>query len=245
MKCQLCHRDVRLLKKSHIIPDFMYKGLFDEKHFMAKLNLTKMEVVSSIPTGIYDKNILCAECDNEIIGSYESYASKILCNRNISNRLRPKYQVFKEDRGASKITVENIDYNKFKLFLLSILWRGHISKNSFFDQIDLGNYAEQIRQFILNRNAGDELDFESVIIIYDKSFIPSRALVPSRKFRLEGNICYIIHIQGVSIIYKVTRGNQLEYFEIGKLRKSNKTTFYTLRGEIAKSFFNKTTGVHF
>jgi hypothetical protein len=32
MKCKLCGNNKKLLKKSHIVPDFMYQNLFDEKH---------------------------------------------------------------------------------------------------------------------------------------------------------------------------------------------------------------------
>ena len=39
MKCKLCLEDC-VLVKSHIIPDFMYRDLFDDKHriFEAKVN---------------------------------------------------------------------------------------------------------------------------------------------------------------------------------------------------------------
>lgn len=242
MKCKLCLKEVPLIKKSHIIPDFMYKGLFDEKHFTALVKLDEMKIVSKKPDGIYDKRILCAKCDNEIIGAYETYASKILFGGNFSKKLKPKYKVSEEPRGT-RVEVENIDYKKFKLFLISIIWRGHISNNEFFKEINLGKYAEIAREMILNGNPLDENDFETMIFFYEKNFTLTKSLVPSRKFRMEGNICYSIHIQGVSIVYRISKGTELEYFEIGKMRKNNTTNFHLPKGKLAKQLFNKITGI--
>ena len=172
MKCNLCLKEIPLIKKSHIIPDFMYKGLFDEKHFLAMVNWDEMKIISKKPDGVYDKKILCAKCDNEIIGSYESYASKILYGKNLSNRLKPRFNLIRDPKGSSKIEAENIDYTKFKLFLLSMLWRGHISNSPFFNEINLGPYAEIARLMILNNDAGKETEFESMIFLYDQSFHP-------------------------------------------------------------------------
>lgn len=244
MKCNLCQLEIPLLKKSHIIPDFMYEGLFDEKHFTSVVKFDEMKIIGKRPTGIYDKNILCKKCDNEIIGNYESYASKVLHGRNISERLRFKISNFTQDKGAGKLSVENIDYKKFKLFLLSILWKGHISKNEFFENIDLGGkYSEQIRKMLLNENPGKETDFENMIVMYKKDFLPAKMLIPPRKYRMENSICYLIHIQGVSFIYKVSSGYKLDYFENAKLRKDNTAQFYILDGKVASSFYNKMTGV--
>ena len=242
MKCNLCLKEVPLIKKSHIIPDFMYKGLFDEKHFIALVNLDNMEISSRKPDGIYEKKILCAKCDNEIIGAYESYASKILFGGNFSERQKPIYKIAEEPRGK-RVHVENIDYKKFKLFLISMIWRGHLSDNVFFKQIKLGKYAEIARKMILNGNPLDEDDFETMIFFYEKDLTLTKTLVPARKFRMQSNICYLIHIQGVSIVYRISKGRKLEYFEIGKIRNNNTANFHLPKGDLAKQLFDKMTGI--
>lgn len=243
MKCNLCLNEVPLIKKSHIIPNFMYKGLFDENHFISEIKLNELKIISRKPTGAYDRHILCPKCDNEVIGKYETYASKVLFDGNLPERSKLSIQYEKDDRGASRIVVENIDYNKFKLFLISLLWRGHISKHHFFSEINLGKYAEKARTMLLNGNAGKETEFESVMVMYNKDFAPAQSLIPTRKFRMQTNICYLIHIQSMSIIYKISEGSKMEYFELGKIKKRNRMDFYTLKGDIAKSFFETTTGV--
>ncbi|GAB2775624.1 hypothetical protein [Salinimicrobium soli] len=244
MKCELCKTDKPLLKKSHIIPDFMYEGLFDEKHFTSLVKLDELRIIGKKPTGFYDKNILCKKCDNEIIGQHESYASKILHGGKFSERLKYKITSFSKDQGAGKLSVENIDYKKFKLFLLSMLWKGHISKNEFFKSINLGQkYSEEIRKMLLNEDPGKETDFETMIVMYSKDFLPAKMLIPPRKVRMSNTICYLIHIQGVSFLYKVSSGHRLESFENSKLREDNSAQFYVLEGEIARSFYNSLTGV--
>lgn len=245
MKCQLCHSNQKLLKKSHIIPDFMYEGLFDNKHFTLYVNIDEMQVIGKKPTGIYDKNILCHKCDNEVIGKYESYSSKILKNGKLSERLKPIVTKYTKEKDVGKISLENIDYTKFKLFLLSMLWKGHISKNVFFKDIDLGQkYSEQIRTMLLKGDPGKETDFETLIVFYKKDFLPAKMLTPPRRFRMEKSICYLIHIQGISFIYKVSTGYKLDYFDNAKLKKNNTAQFYILEGEIAKSFYNTSTGIN-
>lgn len=68
MNCKLCAQDKPLLKCSHIIQDFMYNGLFDEKHFFAQLDLIDFKRKRMLPSGVYDSNILCKNCDSKIIG---------------------------------------------------------------------------------------------------------------------------------------------------------------------------------
>ena len=222
----------------------MYEGLFDEKHFTSVVKFDEMKIIGKRPTGIYDKDILCKKCDNEIIGKYESYASKILHGGEISDRLKIKVKSFIQDTGAGKLTVENIDYKKFKLFLLSILWKAHISKNEFFENVDLGKkYSEQIREMLLLGNPGAETDFENMIVMYKKDFLPAKMLIPPRRYRMDNSICYLIHIQGVSFIYKISSGYKLDYFENAKLREDNTAQFYVVEGEVASRFYNKLTGV--
>ena len=61
---------------------------------------------------------------------------------------------------------------------------------------------------------------------------------------MEGAICYIIHIMKLSILFKVSKNKKIEFFEIGKLRKDGTMSLFLLEKEIAKSFFERTTGFY-
>lgn len=77
--CKLCGKHAKLLKKSHIIPNFMYRGLFDESNKMSVVPLDNPQAKPQfIQTGYFEKYILCGKCDNELLGSLEKYAATLL-----------------------------------------------------------------------------------------------------------------------------------------------------------------------
>jgi hypothetical protein len=109
MKCKLCCIDKKLLKKSHIIPEFMYQDLFDEKHRIFEV-LFKPDLQLQNKTrqsGGYDKDILCDKCDNKVLGSLERYASLALYGG-----IELTIQSRANQNTSSYINVKGIDYKK-------------------------------------------------------------------------------------------------------------------------------------
>jgi hypothetical protein len=141
MICKLCGLDKKLVK-AHIIPDFMYSSMYGSKHTLVEVSLDNLNNRKVIQTAHKDKNILCATCDNEVIGSYERYASKILFDESI-------FKCVINDHGLKSYET-TINYREFKLFLLSILWRSSITSLSYFKHISIGKYEEVIRSMLFN-----------------------------------------------------------------------------------------------
>jgi hypothetical protein len=164
MKCKLCLEEKPLLKKSHIIPDFMYRELFDEKHQFYRLKTPNPDNHSKLPTGEYDQNILCAECDNVRIGQFEDYARKVLYGGKLAVSESPTFINQVNPHGMKYTYCQNINYKKFKLFLLSILWRASISKRNFFSSVSLGPYEEILRQVIINEDPKEPDDFPCIMV---------------------------------------------------------------------------------
>jgi len=241
MKCNLCLKETVLIKKSHIIPDFMYNGIYDEDHFIYKLDLIKPEKSGKNPTGVYDKHILCSNCDNKVIGTFESYASKLLFGGKMKMDEMPLFETI----APETMMVKNINYAKFKLFLLSILWRSHVSSNKFFSQIDLGPYAEIIRKMIVDSDPGDEEQFETCIIYYNEKALPSKSIVTPRKIKYNGNTSYHFLINHMSIWFNISNQSKLELFKHSGLKPNNTMAIYVAQGEKAKELFKKSTGLHF
>jgi hypothetical protein len=72
--CKLCLKTKELISRSHLFPNFMYNGIGDDKNrifLVSSLRPFKQKVVQS---GAYEEQILCAECDNSILGKLERYA---------------------------------------------------------------------------------------------------------------------------------------------------------------------------
>ncbi len=164
-KCKLCKKTKPLLKKSHIIPDFFYvqAGLYNEKHQIHKINVQRFikdKKISFIPTGVYDGGILCETCDNDLLGRLETYGRKVLFGGlNIQEEIICTNYRNPHD-GFEYSICKNVDYKKFKLFLLSILWRAAISTKTVFKDVEFSdNYIEILRKMLFEMNPGKINDF--------------------------------------------------------------------------------------
>lgn len=242
MKCQLCGEEKVLLKKSHIIPDFMYKGLFDEKHRIVLADLNNLKRIKSIPTGIYDANLLCIDCDGKKIGALETYASKALYGGELPNNECPIFSERVGPDGIKSLFIENISYNKFKLFLLSILWRAHHSKNKFFKDVDLGVYANKIRDMILNNNAKDESDFQTMVLAIRDCSVPLNTIISPRKLKENNNTSYVIYINGVFYHFNISKYSKASIFSKGYISKNNTMEAAILEGSQADKYFHSYVG---
>jgi hypothetical protein len=146
--CHLCKKEKPLLKKSHILSDFLYKDLYDENHKLISFEMKELKKItpriSKPSTGVNEGSILCFDCDNNVIGNYENYASKFISNKE-------KINCFPNENkeGLKFINLSNINYNYTKLFLLSLLWRASISKRRDYREVSLGPYEEKIRSKLL------------------------------------------------------------------------------------------------
>jgi hypothetical protein len=102
--------------------------------------------------GEYDQNILCEDCDTNIIGKLDDYAAKFT-----HDEFPQKTQSRIELRdGIEHLVIEddaNYDYAKYKLFLLSLLWRSSISSRPFFNKVKL---AASVEEDLRTRILGDQ-----------------------------------------------------------------------------------------
>src|SRR5680860_1072410 len=155
-KCRLCLQDKKLIS-AHIIPEFMYSRMKDEKNvfYEMHLKLNKEKIRSrKVQTGEFDKTILCEDCDNRIIGAnYEKYAQNSMYGKDIDLELAPICKNYQNSNDGAKYSIcKNIDYGKMKLFLLSILWRASITNRKMFRDVDLGGKHEERLRILLYEN---------------------------------------------------------------------------------------------
>jgi len=140
----------------------MYQDLFDEKHRYHEVQVNNTYPLKSKTrqSGVYEPDILCRNCDNKKLGNLETYASQAL-------------------HGGIELTIENgainsskyiriagLDYSKFKLFLLSIWWRASISSLPVFQDVDLREHEEIIRNKLLAEEPGSAEEYPCAIFTY-------------------------------------------------------------------------------
>lgn len=218
--CYLCQKQKELIKKSHIIPRQFYHKMNEivDKHFGGisaeekSIRIYSEEQKSKQQqSGLYVADILCKDCE-QLLGKWDNYAQTLLLekieliNDNLSH----------DESGH--IEVNEIDYDKLKLFFMSVLWRSSIVKDQsflvqydkdfkanetckFFEQVDLGEkWQKQLRNLLLQEQAGDENIFSVILVKYQgieansvQPPIRCRKQVNHYRFRL-ASYCFLIKV---------------------------------------------------
>ena len=151
-KCRLCLKEATLCN-SHVIPEFIYEqlNLYDEKHRFNVLSTKSGNHPTFMQKGIREK-LLCKLCE-EKLSKWEKYARQSMyggeCIEVIT--INPGYFEFQ------------IDYAKFKLFQLSILWRVGLSTNDAFASVKLGNHEDVLRRMLFEETPGSAETYGCVI----------------------------------------------------------------------------------
>jgi hypothetical protein len=242
--CKLCLIEKQLLTKAHIIPDWMYSGLFDKNHKTAMVDLEEKSPLKRPSTGIYDSNIFCAACDNEILGVLENYGKQTLCDGNgFINFFQS--EIVSQNGGLKSAHIKIDDYTKFKLFLVSLIWKMHLSQNSFFSQVDIGpSHAERLRTKILNHEKISEDEYETAIIgIAQTPDLITNMISTPRKIKQERNIYYVCLLNGLFFMFNISPEDKMDLIVKSRLRENGQMTVPLLEGEIAKFFLDSITKV--
>lgn len=161
--CKLCGLEKKLIK-AHIIPRQLYGPIREasngESPRVYGVGTGKKSQQSQ--SGIYDTDILCGECDGNLIGPWDNYGQTLL----LSSPSPENYIV--DDAGKpAGYKIETFDYNQLKLFFMSILWRAAITSDSFFAQVQLGSWEDKLKKMILAQDPGSENDFSVVLFKYE------------------------------------------------------------------------------
>lgn len=148
--CRLCNERHELCR-SHIIPEFLYRPLYDDKHryFVVSVGEERDRYAQKGLT----EALLCRRCEQHL-GRYEKYAAEMM-----TGSLGHRYKNL-----GNRIYISNIDYRRFKLFQLSILWRGAISSLEFFRLISLGPHEERLRQMLLCDEPGHPHEYGCAVV---------------------------------------------------------------------------------
>lgn len=192
MTCALCHRE-EPLRNSHVIPEFMYTPLYDDKHRFHVLSSTDANRNQWKQKGLREQ-LLCGDCEEQL-SEHERYVSLLF-----SGRIR----VISE-RNGNLVRIRGIDYRHFKIFGLSILWRAGVSRQQFFDDVTLGPHEEPLRQLVLTNDPGkpDKYGFFLVPIAFNDRDVKDLIVQPTHS-RLDGHLCYRFVFGGLVWIFVVS-----------------------------------------
>jgi len=178
MLCQLCLKNENLCD-SHIIPEFFYKPLYDDINRYLQFS-TKPKIKNIYrQKGIWEK-FLCENCE-KYFSRLEDYARRILFGGTEIE--------ISQQRG--KIVLTNLDYSKFKLFQLSLLWRAGASKRPEFSKVNLGHHQNRLRLMLISQKPGKAHEYGCILTATPSlSELLSEFIMAPDSIKVKGHQCY-------------------------------------------------------
>lgn len=179
MKCKLCQQNNKLLR-SHIIPEFFYKDTYSKSHKISVVSTGKIpKEFMNLQKGLRER-LLCIDCE-QLISPWEKYVREALFGG-------VELQI-----AADKhfIKIMDVDYHRFKLFSLSLIWRASISANLFFKHVNLGPQEDKIRRMLLIEDPGNENNYSVMLSAVSLSNAAIKDLVMQPEILSERGIQYL------------------------------------------------------
>jgi hypothetical protein len=191
MNCKLCQNEADL-QDSHVIPEFFYKPMYDKKHRFIIMSTDPYKGEEFLQKGLREK-LLCRICEQRF-SPHENYGRGIIYG---GVRLQSKPQ-------PGRLCLNDVDYSRFKLFLLSLLWRMGISQHRFFSAVALGPYEEKLRQMLAADDPGGEDQFPCAITGVLVNGQPGNWFLPADRVKYFGQHCYRVILGGFLFMFFVS-----------------------------------------
>lgn len=200
--CKLCG-GTGPLAKSHILPMSLYGSTIGCASGPARIfsgSPVRRPVRSR--TGEYDTELLCLDCEASL-SLYDGYANELFMQRHPDSIVRD---------GSSLLAYRynGVDFERLRLFFITLVWRMHATKREMFQNLTLGKYAEHFRVAALRKDCSAVPEFDIVITKFDYS--DAGVLGPSR-LRLEGVNGYRFSFAGYSVWAKVDKRQVPSHFD--------------------------------
>jgi hypothetical protein len=195
MRCKLCLQEKELCE-SHVIPEIFYKPLYDLKHRFEVVELLDRPQKRYLQKGTKEK-LLCSECETKL-SRFEGYARRLFYGG--------EELLLSEENG--RLVVRNVDYMKFKLFQLSVLWRAAVSNHNFFQGVKLpSHHEEELRKMLHAETPGAPHEYGCILLGLraEDGAAMDRLIEKPFSFRSEGHRCYRFLFGGCYWVFVVSK----------------------------------------
>lgn len=212
MNCRLCGANTKL-QNSHIIPEFVYKSMYDKKHTFMKISSSPYRKTQLLKKGLREK-LLCYNCEQKL-SRYENYIYKFIYEG-------------KKGQGILKnsiVYLKNLDYKQIRIYYLSIIWRMSIASHAIFAKVSLGPHEERIKNLIDKDDPGDpsQYGFLCVAPLIENQIYSDWILQPlCGKF--ENHKTYCVLIGGLLYIYFISSHGVSQSIQKGFIQKNGNWT---------------------
>ena len=205
MKCRLCLKSAEL-RDSHVIPEFLYKALYDSKHRAMGVHGQGNKKWQYLQKGLRER-LLCEKCEQFLNDQYEKYFHDLWFSKSSIPFTCDTAKVYE---------ITGIDYPKFKLFHLSILFRAGVSSLPTFTQVDLGPHEDRLRVMLLNHDPGMSTDYQifAYIVVKKDGGVVQKLISQPIRIKADGHTVYNIMFGGCSWHYMVSSHNLPEFRKV-------------------------------
>ena len=193
-RCKLCLNETAL-RKSHVLPELVFRPVYDDDSRCLQLDGTtgKRRIVQQ---GWYE-HLLCDKCE-AIFQPAERYFAVYWYQR--APLPDPVEAVYIERVG--------FDFEPFFRFHLSILWRASVAQGSMFSAVTLGPFEESFRRFLLGVDS--TLQYEpgvyGMILRRPRTHeLWSRMVLAPVRSKINGITTYTVVFGGCSWYYCVSK----------------------------------------
>lgn len=198
--CALC-RKMACLRRSHIVPEFMYAPLYHER---------RMSGFKKGPSGVrptylqkgYREHLLCGDCEAHFNDAYERpnvETWRMLVAREGNERISFSFGITAQ--GTEFVNVRGIDYSSFKLLLLSVLWRAGVAQRPEYAAVKLGPYEETIREMLLQETPGPPLLLPCIMTFLKA---PRRLISPPARGKSAGHTTYQFILTNIVLCFFIS-----------------------------------------
>lgn len=210
--CKLCLKD-KELQESHYIPAALYPRKVDLEYGGPGGEWIAVQEEITAP-------LLCFECEqrfsamgeSEVLGQIASKIAKKafpLHERLLSEQPREEYPDVRLYNGVDV----KLDTDKFAYFMLSLVWRGAVHSwqkqdGSFTRQLQLGQFTEPIRQFLLGE-APFPSDTAVIVIVCTDTVSRRTWFLPTEFWELD---CFNVRFHALGVHFRAIMGRNLPIF---------------------------------
>lgn len=192
-QCRLCHTETRLCR-SHILPEFCYSDLYDEKG-RAIITGADLNDARHVQKGIREF-LLCGQCE-QLFGRWE---------RRFKAQWHDRLAVDQQDMDRGVKAFNDLDYEQLKLFLLSVFWRAGVSTAEGFEAVRLGPYQDELRARLLSGCAGPRDQFAvGARLVLDENDVVRQLVATPRRAKLRHLTVYYCMFSGAEWYLHVCR----------------------------------------
>ena len=156
MNCKLCGADRKLIR-DRVLPEAFFR--IGSQHGAEALVMASSNPgipPKRWPIGVYDPDLVCGDCEGRF-RDWDTYAADLFINR-FDTSIRTRVV----DGETLAFVADDVDYERLKLFVVSVLWRAAASTEEYFKGVGIGPYEDAAKTEVLSANPGDPQEFGTI-----------------------------------------------------------------------------------